>query len=96
MAQYGTPEENPEYWASISANSYLANLSGPVQIHHGTNDADVPPEFSVKLFDQIKAAGGVGEIYTYLGDDHNLSQSLSTALARSVAFFDKYVKNAAQ
>jgi len=76
-----------------TANSYLDDLSGPVQIHHGTDDAEVPIEFSVKLFDQIKAAGEVGEIYTYLGDDHNLSQSLSTALQRSVAFFDKYVKN---
>ena len=93
LDQYGTPEENPAYWSSISANSYLDDLSGPLQIHHGTDDAEVPIEFSVKLFDQIKAAGEVGEIYTYLGDDHNLSQSLSTALRRSVAFFDKYVKN---
>ena len=39
-------------------------------------------------------AGGVGEIYTYLGDDHNISQSLNTAIQRSVAFFDQYVKDA--
>ncbi len=94
VEQYGLPEENSDYWASISTNSYLDDLSGPVQIHHGTNDADVPIEFSVKLFDQIKAAGGNAEIYTYLNDDHNLSQSLNTALQRSVAFLDKYVKNA--
>ena len=93
LEQYGTPEENPEYWASISANSYLADLSGPVQIHHGTADADVPVEFSVTLFDQIKAANQTGEVYTYLGDDHNISQSLGTAIQRSVAFFDQYVKN---
>jgi dienelactone hydrolase len=92
LEQYGTPEENPEYWAAISANSYLADLSGPVQIHHGTNDADVPVEFSVKLFDQIKAAGESAEVFTYLGDDHNISQSLSTALQRSIAFFDTHVK----
>ena len=94
LDEYGTPEENPAYWASISANSYLKNLSGPVQIHHGTDDAEVPPEFSLKLFDQIKAAGKTAEIYTYLGDDHNISQSLTTAIQRSIAFFDKYVKNA--
>jgi dipeptidyl aminopeptidase/acylaminoacyl peptidase len=94
LDEYGTPEENPEYWASISANSYLDALSGPVQIHHGTEDAEVPIEFSVKLFDQIKAAGEPAEIYTYLGDDHNISQSLTTAIQRSVDFFDKYVKNA--
>ncbi len=94
LDEYGTPEENPGYWASISANSFLKDLSGPVQIHHGTDDAEVPVEFSVKLFDQIKAAGEPAEIYTYLGDDHNISQSLTTAIQRSVAFFDKYVKNA--
>jgi len=32
------------------------------------------------------------ELYTYEGDDHNLSNSLSTALKRSVDFFDKYLK----
>jgi dipeptidyl aminopeptidase/acylaminoacyl peptidase len=67
-----------------------------VQIHHGTNDAEVPVEFSVKLFDQIKAANETGEIFTYLDDDHNLSQSLTTAIQRSVAFFDEHVKNAAE
>ena len=81
LDEYGTPEENPGYWASISANSFLKDLSGPVQIHHGTDDAEVPTEFSLKLFDQIKAAGKTAEIYTYLGDDHNISQSLTTAIA---------------
>ena len=52
--------------------------------------------FRVKLFDQIKAAGETAEIYTYLGDDHNISQSLTTAIQRSVAFFDRYVKNASE
>lgn len=93
LTKYGTPEENPTFWNSISANSYLADLSGPIQLHHGTADEEVPIEFSVKLFDQIKAAGKRAEIYTYLGDNHNLSENLDTALARSVAFFDKYVKN---
>src|SRR5690606_2633700 len=27
--QYGTPETNPEFWNSISANSYLGEISGP-------------------------------------------------------------------
>ena len=27
--KYGTPEQNPAFWASISPNSYLADISGP-------------------------------------------------------------------
>ena len=50
VQEYGSPEENPEFWNSISANSYLSDLSGPIQLHHGTLDEDVPLEFSELLF----------------------------------------------
>ncbi|HVF69551.1 MAG TPA: alpha/beta fold hydrolase [Xanthomonadales bacterium] len=89
---YGDPSSNPKFWGSISANSYLKDISGPVQIHHGTADASVPVEFSEKLEKQLKKADKPAEIYIYPGDDHNLSSNLGTALDRSVSFFDKYLK----
>lgn len=92
--QYGTPEENPAFYASISANTYLDDLSGPIQLHHGTADTSVPYEFSTTLADQLEAAGQPAEVYTYTGDDHNLSQGFSEAMARSVDFFDEHVKGA--
>ena len=92
IQQFGTPLENPEFWNSISANSYLADLSGPIQLHHGTKDEEVPLEFSQTLEQQIKAAGGTVELYTYQDDNHNISGYLMTALKRSVAFFDQYLK----
>lgn len=91
--QYGTPEENPEFYASISANSFLPDLSGPLQIHHGTADDSVPYEFSTTLRDQLEATGMPAELYTYRNDDHNISQGFSEAMARSLAFFDEHVKN---
>lgn len=94
VEEYGAPDENPEFWASISANSFLDDLSGPVQLHHGTADADVPILFSELLYNEILTAGKMAEYYVYEGDDHNLATNLNTALQRSVAFFDKYVKNA--
>jgi dipeptidyl aminopeptidase/acylaminoacyl peptidase len=90
--QYGSPEENPKFWASISPNSYLADLSGPVQLHHGTADASVPLEFSETLNKQIKEVGKTVEFYTYQGNDHNISASFGVAMYRSIQFFDKYVK----
>src|SRR3989338_391392 len=92
IEKYGTPEQNPDFWDSISANSYLKDISGPVQIHHGTADSSVPVEFSEKLAEQLKVAGKTVEIYTYPGDDHNISSSFNTAMQRSVEFFDKYLK----
>ncbi len=92
IAQYGAPEDNPEFWASISPNTYLSDLSGPVQLHHGTADESVPLEFSQKLHEQIQEAGRTVEFYTYEGDNHNLSNSFQLAIQRSLAFFDRYVK----
>ena len=37
-AQYGTPEENPAFWSAISPDSYLSDLSGPLQLHHAEGD----------------------------------------------------------
>lgn len=91
---YGTPAQNPAFWDSISPSAYVSDLSGPLQLHHGTADQSVPFEFSQKLFDEVKQAGKTIEFYSYKGDNHNLSNNLATALQRSVQFFDKYVKNA--
>jgi fermentation-respiration switch protein FrsA (DUF1100 family) len=89
---YGPPEENPEFWNSISANSFLDDLSGPLQLHHGTADTSVPLEFSETLYQQVLAAGKTVESYTYAGADHNLASSFSLAMQRTIEFFNTYVK----
>ncbi len=92
LETYGSPEENPEFWAAISPNSYLGDLSGPVQMHHGTADTSVPVEFSETLLSQMQAVGRPVELYIYDGDNHNISNSFGTAIQRSIQFFDTYVK----
>ncbi|MEZ4712748.1 MAG: alpha/beta fold hydrolase [Caldilineaceae bacterium] len=92
LDRFGDPEQNPAAWASISPNSYVADLSGPMQLHHGTADDDVPVEYSQTLNAQIASVDGVVEYYEYPGDNHNLSVNFSTAMARSIAFFDRYLK----
>ena len=94
MEIYGTPEENPRFWDPLSANSYLDEISGPLQLHHGTADPSVPAEFSQILYEQIEAVDGVAELYEYPGDNHNLSNYFTLAMQRSLDFFDRYVKNA--
>ncbi len=90
---YGTPEQNPDFWNSVSATSFLKDLSGPVQLHHGTSDEEVPLAFSQTLYDQITEAGGVVELYIYNGDNHNLSKYFTTAMNRTIEFFDRYLKD---
>jgi uncharacterized protein len=89
---FGTPEQNPVFWNSVSATSYLADLSGPLELHHGTEDEDVPLEFSIRLAEQARNAGQIADLYTYEGDNHNISGNFSTAMTRTIGFFDLVLK----
>lgn len=93
IATYGDPEDNPDFWASISANTYLADLSGPLQLHHGTGDTSVPYEFSETLYQQAVEAGQTVELYLYEGDNHNISRFFTLAMGRTIQFFDRYLKS---
>ena len=89
---YGSLEENPAFYDSISANSFLTEISGPVQLHHGTADTSVPYEFSELLSEQLQQAGVESELYLYEGADHNLSAPFSTAMLRTIEFFNRHLK----
>jgi dipeptidyl aminopeptidase/acylaminoacyl peptidase len=92
IEKYGSFEKNPEFWKSIAAISFVNDISGPVQLHHGTSDMEVPLLFSQKLEEALKNTKKTVELYTYEDDDHNISNNLNLALDRSVSFFDKYLK----
>jgi dipeptidyl aminopeptidase/acylaminoacyl peptidase len=92
IQEYGTPEQNPEFWDSVSATSYLADLSGPLELHHGTADDDVPVEFSIRLAELGRQYGQIVNLYTYEGDNHNISKYFTQAMNQTIAFYDIYLK----
>lgn len=92
--QYGSIDENPEFWRSVSSNSYLPEISGPIQLHHAIDDEIVPALFSEILQAEAEAAGVSSELFLYEGDNHNISNNFWNAMQRSVDFFDLHVKAA--
>lgn len=93
ISQYGTPADNPTFWNAIDPTAFIGDIQAPVQLHHGTSDEEVPLQFSQSLYDKMKAAGKVVELFTYEGADHNISDpSFSLAMKRSVDFFNQYLK----
>ncbi|MGY2893716.1 alpha/beta hydrolase family protein [Deinococcus sp. UYEF24] len=78
---------NAARFRAISPNSYLSSLGGPLQLHQGTDDKEVPYVFQKYLADDLRAAGTAYQAFRYDGDNHNLSGNLGLALRRSVAFF---------
>jgi fermentation-respiration switch protein FrsA (DUF1100 family) len=91
--KYGNLDENPAFWATISPNTYLEDLSGPIQLHHSTTDEMVPVEWAETLAQELEDVDQQPyELYTYPGDNHNISANFGVAMQRTVAFFDQYVK----
>ena len=84
---FRSPEENPDFYDSISPIAFVADLTSPIQIHHSENDHEVPFAFSQSLYDAMTAAGKDVRVIAYPGDDHNLANSFSLAMQRSVDFF---------
>jgi dipeptidyl aminopeptidase/acylaminoacyl peptidase len=89
---YGSPDENPDFWYGMSANNYLEDISGPVQLHHGEADTDVPLEFSKILYAELQEAGQTVELYTYPGDNHNISDNFGAAMFRTLQFYGEYLR----
>ncbi len=92
ISRYGPAENNNKFWQSISATSYLTDISGPLQLHHGTADSSVPVVFSQTLQHLMEQAHKPSQLYLYENDDHNLDQNFNLAMERSVSFFDRYLK----
>ena len=90
---FGDAATNPAFWAEISPNSYLADISGALQLHHATGDQVVPVNFSRLLYSEMLEAGRTVFYFEYDGNDHNISENFGLAMERTIAFFDEYVKN---
>jgi uncharacterized protein len=93
-SKYGTPDQNPALWTTISPNAYLADLSSPIQRHQSTTDEIMPVARPETLAKELKVMGNSPyyELYTYPGDNHSINANFAVAMQRTVAFFDKYVK----
>ncbi len=92
IAQYGSPEANPAFWAGLSAVNYLDRIKTPIMLNHGTADQSVPFEWSVKLAAELKARGKSVVFYRYPGERHEFGPQWPLMMGRIVKFFDEYLK----
>lgn len=92
LKKYGTPSQNPDFWDSIDPNTYLNNIQIPVQIEVGLADNQVPPDFSEGLYEKLESLGKNVEYYKYPGANHDINQSFSAAMEKTLDFFNKYLK----
>ena len=89
---YGNYIENPNFWNSVDPTFFVKDIITPVQINVGLADNQVPPDFSSLLRDKLQSAGKTVEYYEYPGANHDINQSFTLAMKRTIDFFNKYLK----
>lgn len=93
ISMYGPPATASAFWSAIDPTAHLPEITTPIQLHTGGADEEVPPIFSQKLYEALQADGKTVEYYNYPGGDHNIADpDFTTAMYRTIQFFDKYLK----
>lgn len=90
--QHGDPETNPEFWDNMSPVNFFDRIKSPVMINHGTNDADVPLEWSYRTRDALQAAGKEVILHEYPGEGHEFGPAWGTVMQRTINFFNQNLK----
>jgi dienelactone hydrolase len=86
---YGLPEDNPEFWANISAVNFFDQVNEPVLIHHGTLDDSCNIEWSRRAATELKAQGKDVELIEYVGEYHAFYRDWTLSMQRTVKFFER-------
>jgi dipeptidyl aminopeptidase/acylaminoacyl peptidase len=85
----GLPEENPDFWASVSPKNYWAQVNAPIMIHHGDKDQSCPVRWAKAAASGLKKAGKEVTLHIYRGEGHNLMAGWERAMGRSVEFLNQ-------
>jgi dipeptidyl aminopeptidase/acylaminoacyl peptidase len=84
--------KNKDLYARLSVITYISDISAPIIIHHGQEDANVPVKLSAKLFKALTKNKKTAEFYRYPKQPHVLKgEAWNLAMKRTLDFFDRYL-----
>ena len=89
IQQYGTPEDNPEFWRDISPGTLLDRVEAPLLIIHGSADQITPLRWSQATAAQWEEAGKEVDFVVLDGEGHVFQPRWDEAMALVAAFLDR-------
>ena len=89
FAQYGSPEDRPEFWADISPRTFADWAKAPLLIIHGTDDPVTPIGWSEATADAWDGGRSGGRTSAPRGSDHFLQPQWRDAMELAEEFFDE-------
>ncbi|MDA1316712.1 MAG: alpha/beta fold hydrolase [bacterium] len=91
---HGEFDRNNAFWKQVIPTNYLDGITSALQLHHAVGDSVVSVEYSRNLVSILDDSTMTHELYEYSSADHNISSPyFNTAMERTVAFFDEYLKD---
>ena len=82
------PRQNPEAYRRASPINYLAGVTAPVMLHHGTADTVVDDSASVAIAEGLRAAGKNYTLHLYRRGGHTLTGNAAQLyFTRTLGFF---------
>lgn len=88
---YGAPQEQPEFWNGISAETFYDRISAPIVIFHGDKDESVPLEWSKKTIKLLSEKEKSAQFTVYEGEHHEFGKDWENFMRDSEAFFDEHL-----
>ena len=89
--KFGTPAEAPDFYAGLSARTYVDRITEPILMHHGAVDASCPPRWANATQKALSEAGVESQLLTYDGEGHVFYSQWSKSMDRSIAFLRKHL-----
>jgi dipeptidyl aminopeptidase/acylaminoacyl peptidase len=82
IARYGTPEDNPALWRTMSSRSYFDRITEPVLMIHGTADESCPIRWARATAAALEDAGKEVTLVEYPGAPHYMYGEWSDSIRR--------------
>lgn len=87
--RWGTPAENPGFWARISPDGHFDRISEPVLLVHGTADTTCTPRWARQTYRGMRRAGVSAVLTWYEGEGHTFEAAFDRAMARTMGFLER-------
>lgn len=91
MEAFNTKEENPDFWNALSPATYEKNIRAPILLFQGTDDKDVPGEWSDALAQRLKDLERDVTYVEYEGEGHEFSTQWVDFMKKSAEFFHEHL-----
>lgn len=95
MSLLGDPVKDRKIYDADSPITYIKDAKAPLLVLQGANDIRVPKEEAEQVVSILKGAGRTVEAHYYPNEGHGFTkrENQIDALQRTVAWFNRYLKN---